>query len=155
MNYTDLSESQKAQLMDVAVKFIVSTVDGFCANESDANKQEYALRLLLHLKSHVDHMLKEDRKRDDFRSIEDKISEWKQKLEQASQYDMFLDSGAAVEMLETIEEQQKEIEHWKKGFENENVIAGKLQRKVERLEKEIEHLRIVEQAYEALKLAKS
>ncbi len=56
MNYTDLNESQKAQLMDVAVKFLVSTVDGHCANESDANKQEYAMRLLLHLKSHVDHI---------------------------------------------------------------------------------------------------
>lgn len=57
MNYPDLSVSQKAQLMDVAIKFLTSTVDGYCANEADANKQEYAIRLLLHLKSHVEHLL--------------------------------------------------------------------------------------------------
>nr|WP_309101663.1 hypothetical protein [Fredinandcohnia onubensis] len=113
MNYKDLTQSQKAQLMEIAIKFLMSTVDGFCANEADANKQEYATRLLFHLKAHIDHMLEADKIRDNCRSIEDKISEWKQKLEQASQYDMFLDSDAAKEMLETIEKQQKEIEHLK------------------------------------------
>lgn len=57
MNYTNLSEAQKAKLIDVAVKYLMSTAEGFCSNEADAVKQEYATRLLLHLKSHIDHTL--------------------------------------------------------------------------------------------------
>ncbi len=39
-------------------------------------------------------------------------------------------------LIETVEEQQRLIAHWKKGFENENKIAGRLKRKFERSEKE-------------------
>ncbi len=44
-------------------------------------------------------------------------------------------------LISTVEEQQKEIAHWKKGFENENKIAGRLRKKFERLEKENARLR--------------
>ncbi|GIN74015.1 hypothetical protein J14TS2_44900 [Bacillus sp. J14TS2] len=39
-------------------------------------------------------------------------------------------------LISTVVEQQKLIAHWKKGFENENKIAGRLRKKFERLEKE-------------------
>ena len=52
-----------------------------------------------------------------------------------------------------VRELDKERDHWKRSFENVDEIAGKLQRKVEALEKEIEHLRTIEQAYEAMKKA--
>ena len=52
-----------------------------------------------------------------------------------------------------VRELDKERDHWKRSFENENKIAGTLQRKVEALEKELERLRTIEQAYEAMKKA--
>lgn len=40
-------------------------------------------------------------------------------------------------LAEKTNQLQKEISHWKKAFDNENKIAGHLQKKVERLEKEL------------------
>ncbi|KOP72077.1 hypothetical protein LIS82_23875 [Cytobacillus solani] len=40
-------------------------------------------------------------------------------------------------LAEKTNQLQKEISHWKKAFDNENKIAGHLQKKVECLEKEL------------------
>jgi hypothetical protein len=120
MNYQDLNESQKALLMDVAIKFLMSTVDGYCANEADANKQEYATRLLLHLKSHVDGMP------DPVVNSEKKLQVYKKYFETAKDNEhLVMHRGYALKLIQIVEQQQQQIEH----------------------------LKTVEQAYEAYKLA--
>ncbi|WP_453992133.1 hypothetical protein [Bacillus nitroreducens] len=79
MNYQDLNESQKAHLMDITIKFLMSTVDGYCANEADANKQEYATRLLLHLKPLVDQII--DTKETNGLSAAQRIEELEKEVE--------------------------------------------------------------------------
>lgn len=48
-------------------------------------------------------------------------------------------------------EMKRQIKHWKKCAESEQNIARKLQKKVERCEKEIERLKEFEKACEGLK----
>lgn len=42
----------------------------------------------------------------------EQIQEWKRQLEQASEYGLFFDKATVREMVEMLENQQKEIKHW-------------------------------------------
>jgi uncharacterized coiled-coil protein SlyX len=48
--------------------------------------------------------------------INDRIAEWNRQLEQASEYGLFFDKNTVREMIQTIVEQQKEIEVLNKNF---------------------------------------
>jgi uncharacterized coiled-coil protein SlyX len=48
--------------------------------------------------------------------INDRIAEWNRQLEQASEYGLIFDKNTVREMIQTIVEQQKEIEVLNKNF---------------------------------------
>lgn len=47
-------------------------------------------------------------------NLDDKLEEWKGKLEQAKEYAMFVDDEAVSEMIETIEKQHMDIQEWER-----------------------------------------